>query len=396
MNFDLFGPRHSPMMSSGQLTSSEKPIFIPAHATAVTYSPNGKVLAVGSDDSSVRVYHPPETKVKFALRGLGDSVSNLIFNDPEGSDLWVASGKSILRFDFKGPKLIYNSSDSILTEVIGSDDEDVINQLALSANRSYLAVTTDSGGVFVLDTSSENVSITKMKTSHDSIAWAVAFVPDRSSELVTSGYDCSLLLHDFRLGTLLARLEFTSLPALAPGISSLPPFITAIALSSNGIIASGTADGRIWIGFGGAKISPSTSGSNKKGKAKKTRKWGGLDEGEGFHTRISDSLIAEIKFISNDSLLACTVHGKLSKHHVVYPSSSSIPISSGGLQEEWNYQLNSFTRIDALAFNYIESQVSIAGLHTDQKRGVVELRSLFSSSSPTVETTEKTVDDKRT
>ena len=48
-----------------------------------------------ADDGSVRIYHPPETKVKSALRALGSSVSNLIFNDAEGNDLWIASGKSV-------------------------------------------------------------------------------------------------------------------------------------------------------------------------------------------------------------------------------------------------------------------------------------------------------------
>ncbi|PAV23878.1 WD40 domain containing protein [Pyrrhoderma noxium] len=374
--------------SDGLQLSFESSLLLPTHATAVTFSSNGKVLAAGSDDGSVRIYHPPETKVKSALRALGGSISNLIFNDAEGNDLWIASGKSVLRFDLKDSKLIYNKSDNLFSKDIGIDDEDVVNQLALSANHAYLAATTDSGGIYVLDLSSKNVSSLKMKTSHNSIAWAAAFIPDRSSELITSGYDCSLLLHDFRLGTLLAKIEFTSLPALAPGISSLPPFITAVTLSSSGTIASGTADGRIWIGFGGAKLSTSSgSGTGKKGKAKKTRKWGGLNEEEGFFTKVSDSLIADLKFVSVDSLIACTVHGRLSKHRLVFPSSSGSS-NKGGLLEEWSTQITSYTRIDALAYNLNEDRIATAGLYVDQKRGVVELRSLRAASTGSVEGSE--------
>lgn len=49
-----------------------------------------------------------------------------------------------------------------------------------------------------------------------------------------------------------------------------PPFIMSLSIASNGIIAAGTADGKLWLGFGGEKI-PSTS------KTKKKSKWGGLD-----------------------------------------------------------------------------------------------------------------------
>lgn len=55
-----------------------------------------------------------------------------------------------------------------------------------------------------------------MKTSHTSIAWAAVFVPDRPSELLSGGYDCALLLHDFKLRTLLARIEISKPPSSFP------------------------------------------------------------------------------------------------------------------------------------------------------------------------------------
>ncbi len=49
-----------------------------------------------------------------------------------------------------------------------------------------------------------------------------------------------------------------------------PPFIMSLAIASNGVVAAGTADGKLWLGFGGEKTS-STS------KSKKKTRWGGLD-----------------------------------------------------------------------------------------------------------------------
>ena len=93
------------------------------------------------------------------------------------------------------------------------------------------------------------------------------------------------------------------------------------------------------------------------------------------------------KFVSVDSLIACTVHGRLSKHRLVFPSSSGSS-NRGGLLEEWSTELTSYTRIDALAYNLNEYRIATAGLYVDQKRGVVELRSLRAASTGSVEGSE--------
>ena len=49
-----------------------------------------------------------------------------------------------------------------------------------------------------------------------------------------------------------------------------PPFVLCLSVSDSGIVAAGTADGYLLVGFGGEKVSP--------GKKKRTRKWEGLNE----------------------------------------------------------------------------------------------------------------------
>jgi hypothetical protein len=50
-----------------------------------------------------------------------------------------------------------------------------------------------------------------------------------------------------------------------------PPFVLCTAVSSSGLLAVGTADGRVWVGAGGTKGVPST-----EPKKKRTRRWQGL------------------------------------------------------------------------------------------------------------------------
>lgn len=55
------------------------------------------------------------------------------------------------------------------------------------------------------------------------------------------------------------------------GISLSPPFVTSLSVSPTGIVAAGSANGRLWMGFGGQK----GDGSGKNPK-KKQKYWQGL------------------------------------------------------------------------------------------------------------------------
>jgi hypothetical protein len=64
-----------------------------------------------------------------------------------------------------------------------------------------------------------------------------------------------------------------------------PPFVLCLSVSSAGVIAAGTADGRLWVGNGGLKD------GRKSGKS---RKWGGLKASEGSYLPIAQGPIVAV------------------------------------------------------------------------------------------------------
>jgi hypothetical protein len=68
------------------------------------------------------------------------------------------------------------------------------------------------------------------------------------------------------------------------GISLSPPFIIATAISPTGVLAVGTADGRLCIFFGGEKH-PSK---------KKSKKWGGLNRDEMLAIKVAEGPIVAL------------------------------------------------------------------------------------------------------
>jgi len=73
-------------------------LLIPAHVSTLTYTRNG-TLILGSDDGSLRLYHPPDTKVVKAIRALNSEISSVIAVAPNSTDgcghIWVACGSSV-------------------------------------------------------------------------------------------------------------------------------------------------------------------------------------------------------------------------------------------------------------------------------------------------------------
>jgi hypothetical protein len=64
-------------------------------------------------------------------------------------------------------------------------------------------------------------------------------------------------------------------------MSLSPPFVMSMAMSISGVLAAGTADGRLWLGFKGDRASHS-------GKKKKSKKWEGLDEDESLLIKVAE------------------------------------------------------------------------------------------------------------
>lgn len=151
-----------------------------------------------------------------------------------------------------------------------------------------------------------------MKTSHDNICGTVKFIPDRSSELVSGGYDSRLLHHDFHQRTVLSRFDLGT-SAQSSGVSMSPPFILSSGMSPSGILAAGTADGRVWIGTGGEKMSGVSSGTSVK---KKRRKWEGLRPDEALTADVGHGPIVALAFIGPHTLLTSTLMGQVTLHEI--------------------------------------------------------------------------------
>jgi hypothetical protein len=151
------------------------------------------------------------------------------------------------------------------------------------------------------------------------ICGTVKFIPDRPNELVSGGYDSRLLHHDFHQRSVLSRFDLgrltfggsgchlflifpisgTSPLSESSGVSMSPPFILSSAMSPSGTLAAGTADGRVWIGTGGDKMSGVSSGISVK---KKRRKWEGLRQDGAFTADVGHGPIVALHVFIIDVL----------------------------------------------------------------------------------------------
>lgn len=160
----------------------------------------------------------------------------------------------------------------------------------------------------------------------------------------------------------------------------MPPFITSLAISSSGGIAAGTADGRIWVGLGGEK-NPSQNLNANKGKKKRARKWGGLSEEEGFETKIGEGMVTGLTFTSPNTLVSCSLNGKIIVHELVHPNPQAEEgMRAGGLRKTSEATAENCVKVDVLAYSFLHNRLAVGGIHTDTRKGVFELWSLIGGS----------------
>jgi len=63
-----------------------------------------------------------------------------------------------------------------------------------------------------------------------------------------------------------------------------PPFIMSLSIASDGSVAAGTANGKLWLGCG----------SERTSKSKKKTKWGGLDLAQACMVSIVEAPIVAV------------------------------------------------------------------------------------------------------
>lgn len=216
----------------------------------------------------------------------------------------------------------------------------------------------DSGVVGVVDLSTNTIS--RMKTKHESICGSVRFIPDRPREIVSGGYDTEILHFDFVQNNVLSRLKIPPF-AVTGGMALSPPFIMSTAMSSTGVMAAGTADGRLWLGFGGEKR-PS-SGLSKK---KRTKKWEGLRDDDELAVKIAEGPIVAMAFDDSGILTISTLLGVMTRYNPIYdPVEGSIE-----LDKLWQKETESIKKVNALVVD--EKRIIIGGL-TEDGNGVFEI-----------------------
>ncbi|KAI0362404.1 WD40 repeat-like protein [Trametes cingulata] len=339
-------------------------IKVPTAVSAVSLGPND-VLCVGSDDGSLRWYNLPEGKVCKAVKSLGEEVSSIVWSRPkkeEPATVWVASGRKLFSFPADSQKMIMTAEDATCVLEVGEDNDDVLNEastamLCLSDHGKLLAFGSDSGAVGTIDVSSKQIS--RMKTRHTTVCGCVKFIPDRPGELLSGGYDYSLLHFDVGQGNILSRYDTTA-PLPSDGVSLSPPFVLSISISSTGLLAASTADGRVWLGGGGEKRPASSQG----GKKKRSRKWEGLKEEEGRWLQVAEGPVVSTAFRDQKRLLTCSLLGVVSAYEISRDA-------QGTLQAEkmWNARASSLVKVNALAVS--NSWVIVGGFGKDGK-GIVE------------------------
>ncbi|TFK92310.1 WD40 repeat-like protein [Polyporus arcularius HHB13444] len=337
-------------------TAPEATISIPSPVSALSLGPND-TLCVGSEDGSVRWYNLPSTKVIKAAKSLGAEIASIAWqlskkNEPVA--IWVASGRRAICMPADLQKMIATVDDASASVEIGQDEDDVLNELSIGENGKHLAFTSDSGCVGIVDLSSH--AITRMKSRHNTVCGSVKFIPDRPSELVSGGYDSALLHFDTAQGTILSRLDISA-PPPSEGISLSPPFVLSVTVNPAGLVAASTADGRVWVGGGGEK--------RPNSKKKRSRKWEGLREDEGFWLQVADGPVVSSTFGDSDRLFTCSLLGVITEYKVKRGEDETLQATKG-----WSVVAPTLEKVNAMAAS--QSRVVVGGFDKGGK-GIVQI-----------------------
>lgn len=137
-------------------------------------------------------------------------------------------------------------------------------------------------------------------------------------------------------------------------MSLSPPFCHALAVSPTGIIAAGTANGHLWIGFGG-----------KKGGKKKARKWEGLKTDEGKSFKIAEGPIVAVAWRTPETISTVTLSGNLALHVLDISDDHS-------LKKIWSTATSKIAKANALAIGGEQGWIAVGGVG-DANKGYVEI-----------------------
>ncbi|KAF9053919.1 WD40 repeat-like protein [Hymenopellis radicata] len=306
----------------------------------------GDYLFTGCDDGTLRVYSlSGQRNVLKAVRGLGSEVSSIACIPGAGSkipDVWLACGIRVLHFALESTKMILGRCDALHSIEICSCEDDVLNEICLDENDSTLAFSSDSGLFGVVDLST--MAVKTMKTKHTSICGSVRFIPARPRELVSGG-------------NILSQYDIPA-PLVVGGTTLSPPFVLCLAISSNGLIAAGTADGR----------------GIKRPSKKKSRKWNGLDSRHTISRVLSTGPIVCCQFSQPDVLTFSSLLGTIYHTRICIDEQSE----EDTITKLWKGETENIAKVNALVV--VNEKIVVGGIAHDGK-GITDIIEIQISSA---------------
>jgi len=196
----------------------------PLWATGLSFSPDGKLLAVGEENGSIQLLDTTTGENKRTLAGhQGIVVSRGVQFAPDGKLLATAG--------FDGTVRLWDVASGTQTAQLDDHNFRVLS-ISFSADGQHLASTSDQGGHLLVWDMSQTDTVSHYKVGQGAIT-AMAFSPD-SSILGTVGANGTTRLH------LLADKRMRTLFGSSRANKSL-------AFSSDGQIASITEEGRVSV-----------------------------------------------------------------------------------------------------------------------------------------------------
>jgi WD40 repeat protein len=197
-----------------------------APVAAVTFSPDGKLLAAGAY-GRVTVWDTATLQPVKTLTNVLGAVNDLRFS-PDGTRLAVSGGQPSAKGDLR----LYNVADWKLLAVLGGH-EDVVNSVAFSPDGKRLASASFDKTVRLWDAATFKPE--KTFTDHSDFVYAVAFGPD-GNWIASASKDRSVKVFDLATGK--SRRTF----------SGAEQEVMAVAISPDGqsVVSSGGEPALVW------------------------------------------------------------------------------------------------------------------------------------------------------